>query len=230
VKAHLAPFLPGHLDTPGSHVGAVSGAPLGNASVLPISYVYIALMGAAGLTRATAVAILAANYMARRLEPHFPILYTAANATVAHECIVDLRPLKAVGVSVVDIAKRLIDYGFHAPTVSFPVAGTMMIEPTESESQVEIDRFCDAMIAIRREIQSIEEGTFDSKDNPLVNAPHTAESIAADEWPHPYSRRAAVYPEGRGDRPKYWPPVGRIDELAGDRNLVCACPPTTEYA
>ncbi len=231
VKAHLAPFLPGHLDTPDASVGPVAGAPLGNASVLPISYAYIGLMGAAGLTRASAVAILAANYVSRRLEPHFPILYTAANGTVAHECIIDLRPLKAAtGIGVSDIAKRLIDYGFHAPTVSFPVAGTMMIEPTESESKAEIDRFCDAMIAIRQEIRAIEEGTFDAKDNPLVNAPHTAEAIAADEWPHPYSRRIAVYPEGRGGTPKYWPPVSRIDELAGDRNLICACPPVSEYS
>jgi glycine dehydrogenase len=231
VKAHLAPFLPGHLDTPDAAVGPISAAPLGNASVLPISYAYIALMGAAGLTRATAVAILAANYATRRLEPHFPILYTAANGTVAHECIIDLRPLKAsAGVSVADIAKRLIDYGFHAPTVSFPVAGTMMIEPTESESKAEIDRFCDAMIAIRGEIRAIEDGAMDRKDNPLVNAPHTAEAIAGDEWPHPYSRREAAYPEGRGGRPKYWPPVGRIDEQAGDRNLICTCPPVSEYA
>jgi glycine dehydrogenase len=231
VKAHLEPFLPGHLDTPDAPVGPISGAPLGNASVLPISYAYIALMGAAGLTRASGVAILAANYVSRRLEPHFPILYTAANGTVAHECIVDLRPLKAsAGVSVADIAKRLIDYGFHAPTVSFPVAGTMMIEPTESESKAEIDRFCDAMIAIRREIRSIEDGTLERNDNPLVNAPHTAEAIARDDWPHAYSRALAVYPGAPGTRPKYWPPVARVDELAGDRNLVCTCPPTAEYA
>jgi glycine dehydrogenase len=231
VKTHLAPFLPGHLDAPDAAVGPISGAPLGNASVLPISYAYIALMGAAGLTRASAVAILAANYVSRRLEADFPILYAAANGTVAHECIVDLRPLKAsVGVSVVDIAKRLIDYGFHAPTVSFPVAGTMMIEPTESESKAEIDRFCDAMISIRQEIRSIEDGSLDRKDNPLLNAPHTAEAIARDDWPHAYSRELAVYPHGHGVRAKYWPPISRVDELAGDRNLVCTCPPTADYA
>jgi glycine dehydrogenase len=231
VKAHLAPFLPGHLDAPASPVGAVSAAPLGNAGVLAISLVYIRLMGAGGLTRATAVAILAANYVRRRLEPHFPILYAAANGTVAHECIVDLRPLKAsAGIAVTDVAKRLIDYGFHAPTVSFPVPGTMMIEPTESESRVEIDRFCDAMIRIREEIAMIERGILDAHDNPLVNAPHTAESIARDDWSHPYARQMAAYPHGSGTRTKYWPPVGRVDELGGDRNLICTCPPAAEYA
>ncbi|MGZ8266257.1 MAG: aminomethyl-transferring glycine dehydrogenase [Burkholderiales bacterium] len=230
-KAHLAPFLPGHLHANASGLGAVSGARWGNASVLPITYAYIRMMGAAGLTRATAVAILNANYVARRLETHFPILYTAANGTVAHECIIDLRPLKATaGVSAIDVAKRLIDFSFHAPTVSFPVAGTMMIEPTESESKGEIDRFCDAMIAIREEIRLIEQGKLDAKDNPLANAPHTAESIAADSWAHPYSRQSAVYPQGSGARAKYWPPVSRVDELAGDRNLICTCPPVSDYA
>ena len=230
VKAHLAPFLPGHLDTPGSPVGAISAAAWGNASVLPISYAYIGMMGAEGLTRASAVAILNANYVRHRLEPHFSLLYTGANGMVAHECIVDLRPLKdSAGVSVTDVAKRLIDYGFHAPTVSFPVAGTMMIEPTESESRRELDRFCDAMIAIREEIARIEKGDLDRRDNPLVNAPHTAESIARDDWPHAYSRMAAAYPQGAGHAPKYWPPVRRIDEAAGDRNLICTCPPISDY-
>jgi len=231
VKSHLGPFLPGHLDSPNRPVGAISAAPLGNAGVLAISRAYIRLMGADGLTRATAVAILAANYVRRRLEPHFPILYTAANGTVAHECIIDLRPLKAAaGIAVVDVAKRLIDYGFHAPTVSFPVPGTMMIEPTESESKAEIDRFCDAMISIREEIGMVERGALDRQDNPLVNAPHTAESLASDDWRHPYSRRVAAYPHSTGGRPKYWPPVSRIDELAGDRNLVCTCPPVSQYS
>jgi glycine dehydrogenase len=231
VKSHLGPFLPGHLDSPNRPVGAISAAPLGNAGVLAISRAYIRLMGADGLTRATVVAILAANYVRRRLEPHFPILYTAANGTVAHECIIDLRPLKAAaGIAVVDVAKRLIDYGFHAPTVSFPVPGTMMIEPTESESKAEIDRFCDAMISIREEIGMVERGALDRQDNPLVNAPHTAESLASDDWRHPYSRRVAAYPHSTGGRPKYWPPVSRIDELAGDRNLVCACPPVSQYS
>jgi glycine dehydrogenase len=231
VKSHLGPFLPGHLDSPNRPVGAISAAPLGNAGVLAISRAYIRLMGADGLTRATAVAILAANYVGRRLEPHFPILYTAANGTVAHECIIDLRPLKAAaGIAVVDVAKRLIDYGFHAPTVSFPVPGTMMIEPTESESKAEIDRFCDAMISIREEIGMVERGALDRQDNPLVNAPHTAESLASDDWRHPYSRRVAAYPHSTGGRPKYWPPVSRIDELAGDRNLVCTCPPVSQYS
>ncbi|HEX2829772.1 MAG TPA: aminomethyl-transferring glycine dehydrogenase [Burkholderiales bacterium] len=245
VKAHLKPFLPGHLqpfvlsvapakskderskDQPA--VGPISAAPWGNAGVLPISLAYIAMMGAEGLTRASAVAILNANYIRHRLERHYPMLYTGANGMVAHECIVDVRPLKdSVGVSVTDVAKRLIDYGFHAPTVSFPVPGTMMIEPTESESKRELDRFCDAMIAIREEIRRIEKGDFDREDNPLVNAPHTAESIASDDWPHAYSRMSAAYPQG-AQGAKYWPPVRRIDEIAGDRNLMCTCPPLSDY-
>jgi glycine dehydrogenase len=231
VKAHLAPFLPGRLDSPDSPVGPISAAEWGNADVLPISYAYIRLMGAEGLTRASAIAILNANYVCRRLEGHYPILYTGANGLVAHECIVDLRPLKdSAGVSVIDVAKRLIDYGFHAPTVSFPVPGTMMIEPTESESRRELDRFCDAMIAIREEIRRIEQGELDRADNPLVNAPHTAESIANDDWPHAYSRMTAAYPQGVGRGAKYWAPVRRIDEVAGDRNLICTCPPLSEYA
>jgi glycine dehydrogenase len=230
VKSHLAPFLPGHLDSPESAVGAVSAAAWGNASVLPISYAYIRMMGGEGLTKASAVAILNANYVRRRLESHYPMLYTGANGMVAHECIVDLRPLKeSAGVSVTDVAKRLIDYGFHAPTVSFPVAGTMMIEPTESEGKRELDRFCDAMIAIREEIARIESGELDRRDNPLVNAPHTGEAIAHDDWPHAYSRMIAAYPQGTGRGAKYWPPVRRIDEAAGDRNLICTCPATSEY-
>ena len=230
VKSHLAPFLPGHLDTPDSPVGAISAAAWGNANVLPISYAYIRMMGAEGLTRASMVAILNANYIRHRLEQHYPMLYTGANGMVAHECIVDLRPLKdSAGVGVTDVAKRLIDYGFHAPTVSFPVAGTMMIEPTESESRHELDRFCDAMIAIRDEVRRIERGELDRGDNPLVNAPHTGESIASEDWKHKYSRMTAAYPQGAGRGPKYWPPVRRIDEAAGDRNLICTCPSMTDY-
>ncbi len=234
VAAHLAPFLPTHPVIPcgGERgIGAVSAAPWGSASILPISWAYIAMMGAEGLTRATQVAILSANYLARRLGPHFPVLYTGQNGRVAHECIVDVRQLKATsGVEVVDIAKRLMDYGFHAPTVSFPVAGTMMIEPTESESKEELDRFCDALIAIRGEIAAIEQGEFDRVDNPLKNAPHTAEVVTADEWTHPYPRTLAAFPVAWTRLSKFWPSVSRINDVYGDRNVVCTCPPIEGYA
>ena len=229
VKAHLAPFLPGHRVAGLTGIGAVSAAPWGSASILPISWVYIALMGGAGLQRASSVAILNANYVAQRLAPHYPILYTGDRGRVAHECIIDLRPLAdKTGISVEDVAKRLIDYGFHAPTMSFPVAGTLMIEPTESESKAELDRFCDAMIRIREEIRVVENGAADAKDNPLKHAPHTAQTLAG-PWDHPYSREAAVFPVPALRANKYWPPVGRVDNVYGDRNLVCACPPVSEY-
>ncbi len=210
-------------------VGPVAAAPWGSAGILPISWAYIAMMGREGMAEATRVAILNANYVAHRLAPHYPVLYTGPNGMVAHECIIDLRPIKdATDISVDDVAKRLIDYGFHAPTMSFPVAGTLMIEPTESESKRELDRFCDAMISIREEIRSIESGAMDHEDNPLVNAPHTAAVLTAAEWLHPYSREQAVFPTAAVER-KYWPPVRRMDNVYGDRNLVCACPPLEEY-
>jgi len=228
VKAHLAPFLPGH-----SHMarkeGAVSAAPYGSASILPITWMYIRMMGGEGLKRASQLAILSANYIARRLEEHYPVLYTGENGLVAHECILDLRPLKdSSGISVDDVAKRLIDFGFHAPTMSFPVAGTLMVEPTESESKEELDRFCDAMIRIREEIRAVENGTLDKHDNPLKNAPHTAAELVG-EWAHSYSRELAVYPLSSLRESKYWPPVGRVDNVYGDRNLACACPPMSIY-
>ncbi|HEX8903541.1 MAG TPA: hypothetical protein VF771_01725, partial [Longimicrobiaceae bacterium] len=229
---HLRPFLPGHPVVPvgqGEH-GAVSAGPWGSPSILPISWVYIKLMGAEGLTLATKIAILNANYVARRLEEHYPVLYRGANGTVAHECIVDLRQLKAFGIEVEDVAKRLIDYGFHAPTVSFPVAGTMMIEPTESESLAELDRFCDAMIAIREEIREVELGILDRHDNPLKNAPHTAGVVTADEWTHAYGRERAAYAAAWLRERKFWPHVGRVNNAAGDRNLICACVPIEDYA
>ena len=235
--AELAPFLPSHpvvpcntIDGGQKAIGAVSAAPWGSASILTISYAYIAMMGPDGLRRATQVAIAAANYVARRLEDHFPVLYTGQNGLVAHECIVDVRHLKAgSGVEVGDIAKRLMDYGFHAPTVSFPVPGTMMIEPTESESQAEMDRFCDALIAIRDEIREIEAGKFDRKDNLLKNAPHTAEAATAAEWTRPYSRERAVFPAPWTKVHKFWPPIARVNDVHGDRNLICACPPIEAY-
>jgi glycine dehydrogenase len=231
VRAHLAPFLPGHPLANASAVGPVSAAPHGSASILPISYVYMLMMGADGLRHATEVAILSANYIAARLNPHFPVLYKNANGRVAHECIVDPRPLKdSCGVTVEDIAKRLIDYGFHAPTVSFPVAGTLMIEPTESESKAELDRFCDAMIAIRREIQDVEKGRFAIQDSPLRQAPHTAHDLAVDKWERLYSRKEGCFPKGSPQIDKYWSPVGRVDNVYGDRNLVCSCPPMEAYA
>jgi glycine dehydrogenase len=229
VKAHLAPFLPGHDVTGRPGIGAVSAAPFGSAGILPISWAYVRLMGGAGLRRATETAILNANYIAHRLKERFPVLYTGANGCVAHECILDLRPIKErSGITVDDVAKRLIDFGFHAPTMSFPVPGTLMIEPTESEDKGELDRFCDAMIAIANEIDAVVTGTLDAKDNPLVNAPHTGAAIAGD-WAHPYSRELAAFPIASLRTRKYWPPVARIDNAYGDRNLVCSCPPLDAY-
>ena len=228
VKEHLAPYLPDvslvSSKTNNQSIGFVAAAPWGSASILTISWMYIALMGEAGLTQATKVAILNANYIAKRLAPYYPILYKGKNDLVAHECILDLRSLKkSAGIEVDDIAKRLMDYGFHAPTVSWPVAGTVMVEPTESESKEELDRFCEAMIAIRQEIEAIEQGKVDSNNNLLKNAPHTAEALMAMEWNHPYSREAAAYPAPWSREHKFWPPVGRIDNAFGDRNFVCSC-------
>jgi glycine dehydrogenase len=243
VGAHLAPFLPGS-PAPGSPapggpaggesaapcVGPVAAAPFGSAGILPISWAFIAMMGGEGLRRASQVAILNANYIARRLDDHFPVLYTGRNGLVAHECIVDLRPVtKQTGVTVDDVAKRLIDYGFHSPTMSFPVAGTLMIEPTESENLAEVDRFCAAMIAIRQEITRVAAGDYDREDSPLANAPHTAPMLLAADWKHPYSREDAAYPLAGDHRGKYWPPVRRIDQAYGDRNLLCACPPVEAF-
>ena len=242
VRSHLAPYLPGHPVVPaagpdrhdgdglGPVVGPVSAAPYGSAGILPIPWAYISMMGPEGLRRATAVAILNANYIARRLADAYPVLYTGTGGRVAHECILDLRPItKATGITVDDVAKRLIDYGFHAPTMSFPVAGTLMVESTESESKVEIDRFCEAMLAIRQEIDAVADGRWPADDNPLVNAPHPAADVATDAWEHPYPRDLAVWPAGTG-RAKYWPPVSRIDGAYGDRNVVCSCPPVTAFA
>jgi len=238
VVAHLAPFLPDHPVVDGVNpaagdagtIGAVAAAPWGSAGILPISWAYIAMMGAAGLRRATEVAILNANYIAHRLAPHYPVLYTGKNGMVAHECIVDLRPIKeSCGITVEDVAKRLVDYGFHAPTMSFPVAETLMIEPTESEAKREMDRFCDAMIAIRKEITAIEAGKADPVDNLLRNAPHTHHLLLEDEWSRPYSREEAFFPLPALREDKYWPPVGRIDNVYGDRNLICSCPPMSDY-
>jgi glycine dehydrogenase len=224
VREHLAPYLPGRGG------GAVSAAPYGSAGILPISWAYIRMMGAEGLTRATGVAVLAANYVAARLRDHYPVLYSGSKGLVAHECILDLRPVtRSTGVSVDDVAKRLIDYGFHAPTMSFPVAGTLMVEPTESEDLGELDRFCAAMIAIREEIGRVAAGEWPKGDNPLVNAPHTAATVTADEWSHPYPRSLAAFPAGVDPANKYWPPVRRIDGAFGDRNLVCSCPSPEAY-
>ncbi len=226
VKSQLAPFLPGR-----GKVGPVSAAPQGSASILPIPYAYIRMMGGEGLREATAVAILSANYIANKLAPHFPVLYTGHGGFVAHECIIDVRPIKEVcGISNMDVAKRLMDYGFHAPTVSFPVAGTLMIEPTESEPLVEIDRFIDAMIAIREEIRAVEMGVYPKDDNPLVNAPHTVETLLVENWNHAYTREQAAYPLASLRANKYWPPVGRVDDVYGDRNIMCTCPPLESYA
>jgi glycine dehydrogenase len=234
VAEHLAPFLPGSA-APGAAretgTGPVAAAPYGSAGILPISWAYIAMMGAGGLRRATQVAILAANYVARRLSPHYPVLYTGQRGLVAHECIIDLRQVtRHSGVTAEDVAKRLIDYGFHAPTLSFPVAGTLMVEPTESENLAELDRFCDAMIAIRQEIARVEDGGYDPQDNPLHNAPHTASMLLAADWKHHYEREEAAYPLPGDRRAKYWPPVRRIDGAYGDRHLVCACPPPEAFA
>jgi glycine dehydrogenase len=223
VREHLAPYLPG------AGVGPVAGAPYGSAGVLPISWAYLRMMGRDGLRQATLVAVAAANYVAGRLSPHFPVLYTGPGGFVAHECILDLRGItKTTGVTVDDVAKRLADYGLHAPTMSFPVAGTLMVEPTESENLAELDRFCDAMIAIRGEIDRLADGEWPAEDNPLGNAPHTADSLVK-EWTHPYSRELAVFPDDRRAG-KYWPPVGRIDGAYGDRHLVCSCPPVAAYS
>lgn len=237
-KAHLAPYLPSHpfsqrKDHPGGVFdgGPISAAPHGSAGILPISWAYVRMMGAEGLRDATAAAVLAANYIALRLKDHYPVLYAGEGGLVAHECILDLRPLKeATGVTVDDVAKRLIDYGFHAPTMSFPVAGTLMVEPTESEDLGEIERFIEAMIAIKAEADAVAAGEWPADDNPLVHAPHTAESVVAGEWAHAYSREKAVYPVHALVRTKYWPPVRRIDQAYGDRNLVCACPPIEAFA
>lgn len=232
VRSHLAPFLPGHPHAPELPQGhPVSAAPYGSASILPISWAYIRMMGADGLRAASLTAITSANYIARRLDEYFPVLYTGENGMVAHECILDLRGItKATGVTVDDVAKRLADYGFHAPTMSFPVAGTLMVEPTESETLTEVDAFCDAMIAIRREIDRVGSGEWPVDDNPLRGAPHTAECLVVDDWDHPYTREQAAYPLGKEFRPKVWPPVRRIDGAYGDRNLVCSCPPVEAFA
>jgi glycine dehydrogenase len=233
VALHLAPFLPGHplAELGGDQaIGPVSAAPYGSPAILTIPWAYIRLMGSQGLTDATRIAILSANYMAKRLEPHYPVLYKGAKGRVAHEFILDCRPLKkSSGVEVEDIAKRLMDYGFHAPTISFPVAGTLMIEPTESESKEELDRFCEALIQIRKEIGAVETGRADPKDNVLKNAPHTASAITSSAWSHPYSREEAAFPAPWVKAHKFWAPVARIDNPYGDRNLMCVCPPLDEY-
>jgi len=223
----LAPYLPGD---PIEGEMPVSAAPYGSPSILPISWMYISMMGAEGLKRATEVAILNANYMATRLRGHYDVLYTGPNNRVAHEFIIDCRPFeKSANIRVEDIAKRLMDYGFHSPTMSWPVPGTLMIEPTESESKAELDRLCDALIAIRSEIRQIETGELDKDDNPLKHAPHTAEAVSDDHWPHTYPRSLAAYPAPWLRDHKYWPPVGRIDNPYGDRHLVCTCPPMNQY-
>jgi glycine dehydrogenase len=232
VARHLGPFLPGHPVVPvgGSDaIGPVSAGPWGSANILVISWAYIAMMGSQGLTRATKIAILNANYMAKRLEDHYPVLYRGASGHVAHEFIIDLRGFKESGVEAEDVAKRLMDYGFHAPTVSFPVAGTLMIEPTESEPKGELDRFCEAMIAIRQEIQEIVDGKADKQNNVLKNAPHTVDVVVSDSWDRPYGREKAAFPLPWVRARKFWPSVGRVNNAYGDRNLVCTCPPVEEY-
>jgi glycine dehydrogenase len=233
VAEHLVPHLPDHPVVPlgvAQSCGTVSAAPWGSPSILPISWAYLALMGPDGLTEATQVAILNANYIARRLAGQYDLLYSGRNGLIAHECIIDTRPFKqSAGVDVTDMATRLMDYGFHAPTISFPVPGTMMVEPTESESKEELDRFCDAMIAIRGEIDDIAEGRADRENNVLRNAPHTQEDVIADEWNHPYSRESAAFPSPQTREHKVWPPVGRADAAYGDRHLICTCLPIEEY-
>jgi glycine dehydrogenase len=236
VRAHLAPFLPNHplvaVAGPPTGVGPISAAPWGSAAVLPISWAYIRMMGGPGLLRATQVAILNANYVAKRLGGHYPVLYTGPEGLVAHECILDLRAItQATGVTAEDVAKRLVDFGFHAPTMSFPVPGTLMVEPTESESKAELDRFCEAMITIREEIGRIERGEWALAESPLRHAPHPAADVATDDWSRPYTRDEAAFPASTpaaGD--KYWPPVSRIDNAYGDRNLLCTCPAVEDYA
>ena len=233
VREHLRPFLPGHAAAGegAGAVGAVSAAPLGNASVLPIAWMYMRMMGGQGLREASAVAILGANYLARRLAPHYPVLYSGQGGFVAHECIIDLRGLKeSSGITNEDVAKRLMDYGFHAPTMSFPVPGTLMIEPTESESLAELDRFIEAMTAIRAEIGQVEQGSWPREDNPLKAAPFTAAALLGTDWPHAYSREQAAFPVPALRAHKYWVPAGRIDNVWGDRNLQCACIPVAAYA
>jgi glycine dehydrogenase len=234
VRAHLAPYLPNHPLAPEAGpetgIGPISAAPWGSAGILPISWAYVTMMGGAGLTRATEVAILNANYVARRLDAHYPVLYRGPGGLVAHECILDLRPITAAtGVTAEDVAKRLIDFGFHAPTMSFPVAGTLMVEPTESEAKRELDRFCDAMIAIRGEIARVEAGEWAVEDSPLRHAPHPAADVAVDGWDRPYPRDEGAFPDSALRYDKYWPPVSRIDNAYGDRNVVCACPPIEAY-
>jgi glycine dehydrogenase len=233
VAKHLAPYLPSHPVTGGGGseaIGPVSAAAYGSPSILVIPWMYIAMMGPTGLKRATQVAILNANYMAARLREHYRVLYTGSSGLVAHELILDCRPFKqTAAIEVEDIAKRLMDYGFHAPTMSFPVAGTLMVEPTESEAKSELDRLCDALIAIRSEIRRIETGELDREDNPLKHAPHPASVVCADEWSHKYSRALAAYPAPWLRAHKFWPPVARIDNAYGDRNLVCICPDISEY-
>jgi len=230
VAKHLVPFLPGHsivdVSNSPSAISAVSASPWGSASILVISHAYIAMMGAGGLTDVTMYAILNANYIKAKLQDHYKILYAGANGTCAHEMIVDCRPFKAKGIEVTDIAKRLIDYGFHAPTVSFPVAGTLMIEPTESESKAELDRFCDALISIRKEI---DEASADEPNNVLKNSPHTLAMLTANEWNFPYTREKAAYPLDYLAENKFWPAIRRVDEAFGDRNLICTCAPIEEY-
>lgn len=234
VAAHLAPFLPGHslISIGGQQaIGEVSAAPWGSASILPISWMYIRMMGPDGLLEATKIAILNANYIAKRLENYFSVLYKGQNGYVAHECILDVREWKQrAGIEVEDIAKRLMDYGFHAPTMSWPVPGTLMVEPTESESLGELDRFCEAMIAIHGELSSIEQGRMDQTDNPLKNAPHTAEAVISDDWTHAYSRETAAYPLPWLRENKFWPHVRRVDNVYGDRNLFCSCLPVEQSA
>ena len=231
-RPHLAQFLPGHSMAQAElpNYGPVSAAPFGSPSILPISWAYIQMMGSGGLQDATAVAVLSANYVAKKLSDAYPLLYTGKNGLIAHEAIIDIRPLqKDAGISNDDVAKRLVDYGFHAPTMSFHVAGTLMIEPTESEPMEELERFISAMLAIRAEAQKVQDGQWPQDDNPLVNAPHTASHLTS-EWTHPYSREEAVFPTDSQRRSKYWPPVRRIDGVFGDRNLTCTCPPIESFA
>jgi glycine dehydrogenase len=230
VAKQLLPYLPGHRELESKH-GAVCSAPWGSASINTISWMYIAMMGPAGLTEATEIAILNANYMAKKLAPFYPILYTGHDGIVAHECIIDVRPLSdASGITVEDVAKRLMDYGYHAPTMSWPVGGTLMIEPTESESKSELDRFCEAMISIHGEITAVINGEMDANDNPLKHAPHPSETVCGDAWPHAYSREQAAFPLPYLRQHKFWPSVGRIDNVHGDRNLICTCDSVEAYA